>query len=83
MSMPGILLFQREIAAAVIQMMVGVEDVGEFQPVFRQCLAHGFRFRWIDHGAKARFTPHQIGVIVGQAGDESDVHGFVPLCAAT
>jgi len=61
--------FQFEIAADMIGMMMGVEDVGKRQPARRQSALDGFGFRRIDDGANALADViGKPGIIVSQAG---------------
>ena len=76
------LFLEGEIAAAMIQMVMGIEDMGELQPPCRQRFAHRSRLGRIDHGAKPGTVGDQIGVIVLQAGNERDAdfgHFWVPF----
>ena len=66
----GVLL-QGQIAAGMIQMMMGVEDMGQRPAPLRQGRMDRPRFGRVHHRAGlARL--HQIGVIVAQAGDDFD-----------
>jgi SAM-dependent methyltransferase len=61
----------------VVEMMMGVEDVGEREPARRQRPFDRLRFRGIHHGAQAAGVVKQICVIVREAGDQLDIqrHG--------
>ncbi len=58
----------------MVEMMMGVEDVGERPAAFRQRLFHRFVLGGIDDGAKTRVgIADEVGVIIAQAGDEFDL----------
>jgi len=48
------LFLERKVAAAMVQMMMRVEDMGELQPAFRQRFPDWFRLRRIDDGDRTR-----------------------------
>ncbi len=68
------LLLQRQVAAGVIEMVMGVQDVGQRPAAARQRLAHRLGLGRIDDSRQPRIRiMDQIGVIVLQAGNEFDL----------
>ena len=66
-------LLEGEVPARVVEVMVGVEDVGQLRAACGEPRPHGLRLgRVHDRAQPLGFVPHQIGVVVAQAGDQLD-----------
>jgi hypothetical protein len=77
----AVFLGQPGIAAGVIEMMMGVENMGQLPAPGRQRGFHGLCFRGVDDGGHARIgVMRQIDVIVGHRGNQNDLErGHVAL----
>ena len=66
-------LLERQVAAGVVEVMVGVEDMGQPGTAFAEPGAHRLGLGGVHHRAQAPGRiAHQIGIIVAQAGDQFD-----------